>query len=139
MTFNDSNLIIILVVAFAIIGAVGSVIYYFARYYVKTGADDKEVFIKPKELTVGEALRSTRENFWGRLGQLTNGEITGPIRDQIEEVLITSDLGPRTADELLQTIEDQLSRAEKGRTDAVKGAVRARMQAMLDEAQSRRD
>ena len=60
-----------------------------------------------------EGLARTRGGFVARLGALfTRKKIDDALMSAVEEVLLTSDIGPRTADKLFQKVKDQLSRSE---------------------------
>lgn len=134
MEAYESLLIIILVVG-SIISIALSVIYYFARYSVKTDHDrDLEaVSAKPEvakasinDLTA--ALNPTRQNFWGRIsGAFTTAKVPSEILDQIEEILFTSDLGGATVHRLLQKIEHNLRGSQVASIDQVRNSLREEM------------
>src|SRR6185312_10982324 len=120
---GSADIIVVMAIAFIIVAIVASSVYYFSRYYFKTSNDDPEVITKrpieigtewkgPQKAGLGRpeftknALRDrlavTRINFWGRIsnaiaGPLFRGEIQGEVRDEIEEALYLSDIGPKTA------------------------------------------
>src|SRR4051812_34461024 len=95
---ESTGLIVALVILFVVIGTVGSIVYYFARYYIKTDHDDKELFVN-KAKSLDEALLNTRESLWGRITHISiRGDIRKDLRDPLEEILYSSDLGPQTAE-----------------------------------------
>ncbi len=81
-----------------------------------------------------EKSRGT-EGFLGRLAALISGkkEIDPAIVADIEEVLITSDVGAKTTQKLLARIKDQLDRNELHDSKAVWAALRAEAVRILDQ------
>jgi fused signal recognition particle receptor len=71
--------------------------------------------------TLKEGLKKTRNGFISRIGKLFSfkKEIDEDILEELEEVLFTSDIGPQTADKLMDIIKDKLSRKELGSNEAV--------------------
>ena len=69
-----------------------------------------------------------KEGFFGRLRTLFTGakEIDPQIVDQIEEVLLTSDVGVKTTEALLADIKDALQKKELADTDKVWQSLRQR-------------
>ena len=77
----------------------------------------------PTSLKVG--LAKTRGGFVARLaGLLSKKKIDAGLIDEIEEILLTSDLGPKTAQKLLEAVRARLARAELQDADAVWSAIR---------------
>lgn len=154
------TLILILGGLFAVIGVGASVVYYFARYYVKTDRDDKELLthrpvelgleeapdsedlknsdrvsprVEPKNLN--QALAKTRDSFWGRISGLTfKGELDSRLRDELEEILYTSDLGPQTAEKLLSEVTENLSRGERKDMELIRQSLRSQMKEIFSSA-----
>jgi len=150
-SFSSESIIIFLAILFLAVGVVASLIYYFARYYVKTDQDDKELLtkkpiaigIEPGPLqvsqpgaiiskTLNESLVSSRQNIWGRLSNLFKGEMDHHLLDEVEEILYTSDLGPQTAEVLLAKVSASLSGEELNRTEIVRLKLRHEMLSMLE-------
>ncbi len=147
---GSSFIIIVMAVAFVVIAVVTSTIYYFARYYFKTDKDDQELLTeKPIEYQIeGEskgktslasALAQTRSSFWGRIahaasGGLLNSELKGEVKDQIEEALYLSDMGPKTAESLLEQVLDSLNRSERADLETVRGALKVKIETILNSA-----
>jgi fused signal recognition particle receptor len=73
-----------------------------------------------KSRTLKQALEKTEESIWGRLKSALSGEISKKYLDEIEEVLYTSDLGPKTVQRLLAIVDEALSRSEKQNIDQIK-------------------
>jgi fused signal recognition particle receptor len=64
--------------------------------------------LQPKNMV--QALEKTRLSFWGRIKSTVTGQV---ISDQdveaLEEILYTSDLGPRTVEHLMKSISQKIS------------------------------
>jgi len=133
-----------------LIGTLASAGYYFARYFFKTEDELEEIARKSKPAvevltqpaasepeaaapppTLNQAMRGTRDGFWGKIQkQFTGG---GQIQDldALEEILYTSDLGTTTVTRLLDSVESQLSRQDKKSLDVVKSSLKTEVEAIL--------
>lgn len=87
-----------------------------------------EVAAKPKaeHKTLQDALSQTRQTFWGRISQTFTGETVdrGQL-ESIEEVLYTSDLGPKTVQRLFTSLESKVSGGVNG--ESLRQALRTEM------------
>jgi fused signal recognition particle receptor len=74
-----------------------------------------------------KGLAATRGGFIARLTALFTGkkEIDPAILEQIEEVMLTSDVGVKTTQTILERLREQLQKNELADTDAVWAALRA--------------
>jgi fused signal recognition particle receptor len=74
-----------------------------------------------------KGLAATRGGFVARLTALFQGkkEIDPNILEQVEEVMLTSDVGPKTTQAILARLRDSLARNELHDSDAVWAALRA--------------
>ncbi|MDB4977440.1 MAG: Signal recognition particle receptor protein FtsY [Myxococcaceae bacterium] len=81
-----------------------------------------------------KGLASTRGGFVARLSQLFRGkkEIEPGLLDEIEEVLITADIGVSTTQRILDRLRDRMSRRELTDEDRVWGAIREEASAILE-------
>lgn len=84
-----------------------------------------------KEKTVAEALAKTEENFFGRIRKAFSSGDKKQVLEQVEEVLYTSDLGPKTVEVLMEKIQDELSGSELTDINKVKTALRYQMTEIL--------
>jgi fused signal recognition particle receptor len=139
---ESTGLIIGLIILFVLIGAIGSLVYYFARYYVKTDTNDNELFTKkPVELglenSLDQKLVKTREALWGRIAKLVfkSGALDSHVRDELEEILYSSDMGPVTTNSLLEIVSEQLSGSQNGNFDTVRTALRAEITQIFNSSQ----
>lgn len=117
-----------------VLGLVFTLIYYFARYYVKTDVNDTDVAAHLKKLPaqgpadLREALKKTRSQLWGRIeSSLASDDI-----DALEEVLFTSDMGPVTAQKLFSRIGESSDNKD---IDSIKKILRTEMQGLLQSSE----
>lgn len=89
--------------------------------------------VEPPPPSISQALRSTRDSFWGKIQRsvLGSGHIDGVELETIEEILYTSDLGPSTVTRLLESVESTLSRKEKKSLEALKESLKTEVQTIL--------
>ena len=78
-------------------------------------------------------LGATRSGFIARLSQLFRGkkEIDPGLIDEIEEVLITADIGVKTTQRILDRLRDRMSRRELTDEDRVWSAIREEASSIL--------
>jgi fused signal recognition particle receptor len=71
-------------------------------------------------------LQKTKEGLVGRIDTLVLGkkEIDADTLEELEEILITSDIGVKTAVELIRTLEQRLGRNELKDGEALRGALK---------------
>ncbi|OFZ19178.1 MAG: signal recognition particle-docking protein FtsY [Bdellovibrionales bacterium RBG_16_40_8] len=87
---------------------------------------------KSPEKTLKNALTNTRESIWGRIAKLiVSRKIKEEIREELEEILYTSDLGPKTAEFLLDKITTSLSGADLANPEVLKQTLREEMNHMF--------
>lgn len=76
--------------------------------------------------TLQEALSQTQKSFWGRMAtSLSGATLDRGQLESIEEVLYTSDLGPKTVQRLFSSLESKLSDSLSG--EGLKQALRNEM------------
>ncbi len=86
----------------------------------------------PEAATMADGLRKTRrEGFMGRLRRLLSKELEPGILDQMEEILLTADIGVETADKLLARVRQRMSRKELAHSEAVLQALREEVEEIL--------
>lgn len=84
-------------------------------------------------------LAKTRGGFVAKLGRLLRGKpaVDDTLRDDIEELLFTADIGAGTAEKLVKRVTEVLDRDGVADPDAVWGGIRAEMLSLLSiEAQA---
>lgn len=84
-----------------------------------------------------KGLKATRGGFISRLAQLFGGkkEIDPALLDELEEVLITADIGVHTADKILSNLRERLANNDLADTDKVWDALRTHASEILDSAE----
>jgi fused signal recognition particle receptor len=97
----------------------------------------KETFLPDKKgffSRLREGLTKTRSGFAGRLDRLLFGkkEITGEMLEELEEILITSDMGVATTQELIGTVQEQVARKELESPEKLKEALKVQIRSFLD-------
>jgi fused signal recognition particle receptor len=83
----------------------------------------------PKKLkSLEEALAGTKTSIWGRIASsFTSTTTASDDLQNIEEVLFTSDLGPQTAQLLLEKVGDRLDRSQKSNPEKIRAALKEEM------------
>lgn len=83
----------------------------------------------PRLKTLEEALRGTKTSLWGRMANALSSspDVTDAEMSTLEEVLFTSDLGPQTAQLLLEKVGDRLKRNEKNDVERLRLALKDEM------------
>ncbi len=73
-----------------------------------------------------DALSATRQNFFGRLKNIFTGQpkVAGHDLEMIEEVLYTSDLGPKTVQRLLTAVQKQIKTGDQASFEVLRLALR---------------
>jgi fused signal recognition particle receptor len=81
-----------------------------------------------------QGLSTTRGGLIARLGQLFKGkkELDPALVDEIEEVLLTSDVGVKTTQKLMAALHDKLGKSEIGDTKVVWSTLRQEATRILD-------
>jgi fused signal recognition particle receptor len=94
---------------------------------VAPSAEPPPVVSKKDVAGLRKGLAATRGGFMARLKALFTGkkEIDPAILEQLEEVMLTSDVGVKTTQAILERLREQMNRSELADTDAVWAALRA--------------
>ncbi len=89
------------------------------------------------EVTLKSALSKTEESFFGRIKQVFSANNKSEdIIEQIEEILYTSDLGPKTVQKLISAVQDDLSKSDLNQIDKIKSALSIEITKILQPAHS---
>lgn len=78
------------------------------------------------------ALRRTEENLFGRLRQLFAGPDSSAEIESIEEVLYTSDLGPKTVEKLMGSLKENLNSKNRSQISVIKETLRKEMSEIFE-------
>lgn len=80
-----------------------------------------------------DGLKKTRGGFVAKLGKIFGRKkLDADILDELEQVLFTADIGPKTAGRLFEALKGELSKAELGEVDAVWDKLREQTHDILD-------
>jgi fused signal recognition particle receptor len=108
-----------------------------ARLRDKREVHVSEMEIQPEEerapRTLREGLEKTRKGLWGKLNELFLGKktIEKAQLDELETILLTADVGVKTTQQLIGTIEEKLARAELKDVSKVKEALKDEIYKMV--------
>lgn len=80
---------------------------------------------------IHQALSKTKDSFFGRIKNAFSNTDKKKVLEEIEEVLYTSDLGPKTVQKLLDRVDAELSNSEMADISKVKAALSEQMQEIL--------
>ncbi len=105
---------------------------------VESKETEKSLEQKPlenKPATIQDSLKKTNEHFFGRLKSVfSNSDLKSNKQktlDEIEEILYTSDLGPKTVEKLLARVAEELSSSDMTDIDKIKTVLDQEMQKIL--------
>jgi fused signal recognition particle receptor len=88
---------------------------------------------RAEEIRLREGLAKTRGGFVARLSRLfARKQIDVDVLDELEQVLFSADIGPKTADKLFQSIKRRLSKEELADPEAVWTEIREQSLAILE-------
>ena len=85
-----------------------------------------------EEVSLQKALSKTEDSFFGRIKRALSSGDSSKIIDEIEEILYTSDLGPKTVEKLLATVRDRLSKSDLTDIHKIKAALKAEITEILE-------
>lgn len=70
------------------------------------------IFNKEKKESLDKGLEKSKENFFGKLGRAVAGKskVDDEVLDELEEILITSDVGVDTTVKIIERIEERVAR-----------------------------
>ena len=80
-------------------------------------------------------LEKTRSSFFGKLNTLVRGkdEIDDEVLDNLEEVLVTSDVGVQTTVEIIERLEKRVARDKYVSSDELNAIMREEIARLLDD------
>lgn len=94
-----------------------------------------DFFSKKKKETLDEGLSKTKESVFGKIARAVAGKSTvdEDVLDNLEEVLVTSDVGVETTLNIIERIEARVARDKYVSTDELNGILRDEIAALLTE------
>ena len=101
---------------------------------VSTEEAQAELESERKELEVG--LEKTKEGFFGKLKRAIAGRTTvdADVLDDLEEVLITSDVGVETTVKIIKAIEERVARDKYMNTSELHSILRSEIATLMEES-----
>ena len=96
------------------------------------------VFSKEKKETLDKGLEKTKENFFSKLGKAVVGKssVDDDVLDQLEEILITSDVGVDTTVKIIERIEKRVAKDKYLNTSQLNSILKEEIAALLEENNS---
>jgi fused signal recognition particle receptor len=92
-------------------------------------------FNKKEKETLDKGLEKTKQNFFTKLGKAVVGKSTvdEEVLDELEEILITSDVGVETTIKVIERIEERVARDKYMGTEELDRILREEIEALLAE------
>jgi fused signal recognition particle receptor len=92
-------------------------------------------FSKEKKETLDHGLEKTKESFFGKLSRAVAGKskVDDDVLDNLEEVLVTSDVGVETTLNIIQRIEERVARDKYVSTSELNNILRDEIAQLLTE------
>lgn len=96
------------------------------------------LFNKNKKETLDKGLEKTKESVFGKLARAVAGKskVDDDVLDDLEEVLVTSDVGVETTLKVISRIEERVARDKYVSTGELNGILRDEIAALLSENNS---
>ncbi|MFY0627860.1 MAG: signal recognition particle-docking protein FtsY [Reichenbachiella sp.] len=93
------------------------------------------IFSKEKKESLDKGLEKTKENFFSKLGKVVAGKATvdDDVLDELEEVLITSDVGVDTTVKIIDRIETRVAKDKYLNTEQLNEILRDEIASLLEE------
>ncbi len=97
-----------------------------------------EIFSKKKKETLDQGLEKTKENIFSRLTRAVAGKsrVDDDVLDELEEILVTSDVGVDTTLKIIDRIEGRVARDKYVGTDELTRILREEIAELLTENNS---
>lgn len=90
---------------------------------------------REKKESLDKGLEKTKENFFQKLGKAVAGKskVDDEVLDELEEILITSDVGVETTLKIIRRIEDRVARDKYLNTDELNNILKEEIAGLLSE------
>ena len=98
--------------------------------------EEEEVNVEEERKELEEGLEKTKEGFFGRLKRAIAGRSTvdADVLDDLEEVLITSDVGVETTVKIIEAIEKRVAKDKYMNTSELHGILRDEIAKLMEES-----
>jgi len=95
----------------------------------------KGIFSKERKETLDKGLQKSKENFFTKLGKAVIGKSTvdEEVLDELEEILIASDVGVETTIKIIRKIEERVAKDKYLNTSELDKILREEIAALLEE------
>ncbi|APZ46794.1 signal recognition particle-docking protein FtsY [Polaribacter reichenbachii] len=95
----------------------------------------KKIFSKEKKETLDKGLEKTKESFFGKLSKAVAGKskVDDDVLDNLEEVLVASDVGVNTTLKIIERIEERVAKDKYVGTDELNRILREEIAGLLSE------
>ncbi len=95
----------------------------------------KNIFTKDKKEKLDEGLEKSKSSFFGKLSKAVAGKskVDDEVLDDLEEVLISSDVGVATTLKIIERIEERVARDKYLGTDELNAILREEIASLLSE------
>ncbi|MEN8964982.1 MAG: signal recognition particle-docking protein FtsY [Polaribacter sp.] len=95
----------------------------------------KKIFSKEKKETLDKGLEKTKESFLGKLTKAVAGKskVDDDVLDNLEEVLVASDVGVNTTLKVIERIEERVAKDKYVGTDELNKILREEIAGLLSE------
>lgn len=95
----------------------------------------KNIFSSDKKETLDKGLEKSKSSFFGKLSKAVAGKskVDDEVLDNLEEILVTSDVGVDTTLKIIERIEDRVSRDKYLGTDELNVILREEIAGLLSE------
>jgi len=97
----------------------------------------KNIFSKDKKETLDKGLEKSKSSFFGKLSKAVAGKskVDDEVLDNLEEVLVTSDVGVNTTLKIIERIEERVSKDRYLGTEELNQMLREEIAGLLSETQ----
>ncbi len=97
------------------------------------------IFSKENKESLDQGLTKTKESFFGKLSRAIAGKssIDTEVLDNLEEILISGDVGVKTTLKIIERIEERVKRDKYVTTNELNSLLKDEVSAVLDENKSR--
>lgn len=95
----------------------------------------KNIFSKEKKETLDKGLEKSKESFFGKLSKAVAGKskVDEDVLDNLEEILVASDVGVNTALKIIERIEERVAKDKYVGTDELNKILREEIAGLLSE------
>ncbi|SFZ93880.1 signal recognition particle-docking protein FtsY [Flaviramulus basaltis] len=101
----------------------------------------KKIFSSEKKETLDKGLEKTKSSFFGKLSKAVAGKskVDDEVLDNLEEVLVSSDVGVNTTLKIIERIEERVSKDKYLGTEELNQILREEIAGLLSETNSGED